>query len=684
MRLSVPSTLVLLLLAPAVHAEQPLALKRVLLSTGGVGYFEHEATVTGDGTLTLEVRRDQVDDVLKSIVVYDDKGGIGTISLPGEEPLREAFRELPFGEEALASPAALLTALRGAEVRAVGTRQVAGRILSVTEETVALPNGGGTVLRHRLSVVTPSGLQQVVLEETDSLTLADSRLQAQVDAALAALAQHGERDRRRLTIRTTAPGGDRGERTVRVAYVVEAPLWKATYRLTLPGGAATAGDLQGWAVLENLSGEDWAGVDLTVVSGNPVTFRQALYTPYFVNRQEVPVEVLGRVLPKADEGGVEAPRPAGRAMMEAAPPAPAAVAAAPMPGAPAPAPMAKAMSAPPPPQRTAEVTAAESSEATTQVVFRYPQPVTLASGGSLLLPIVARAVPAAAVDLYQPGTQPRHPLAAVRLSNDGAAGLPPGVLTLYERGAEGAVSYVGDARLAALPAGEERLLSFAVDQKVKVDRTEQSSQALTRATATEGVLQLTVTERQTTTYTIAGAAREARTVIVEHPRRHGWDLVEPAGAKAELTPSAHRLPVEVPAGGTATLTVALERPRVDRFILADMQPDQITYYANARELPPTARDALAKLAGLRAALADRQRRIGDLEREQGELVKDQERLRQNLGALPANSDLAKRTLARMGEEETRLEQIARDLTAARKDAAAARQALADAAKAARW
>lgn len=680
MRVSVPPALVLLLLAPAAHAEQPLALKRVLLSTGGVGYFEHEAAVAGDGTLTLEVRRDQVDDVLKSIVVYDDKGGVGTISLPGEEPLREAFRELPFGEEALASPAALLGALRGAEVRAVGARQVSGRILSVTEETVALPNGGGTVLRHRLSVVTPAGLQQVVLEETDSVTLADARLQAQVDAALAALAQHGERGRRRLTIRTAAPNGDQGTRTVRVAYVVEAPLWKATYRLTLPGGGAKSGDLQGWAVLENLSGEDWAGVDLTVVSGNPVTFRQALYTPYFVNRPEVPVEVLGRVLPKADEGGVEAQRPIGRMAMEAAPPAPAA--AMPMPGAPAPAPMAKAMSAPP--QRAAEVTAAESSEATTQVVFRYPQPVTVASGGSLMMPIVARAVPAAAVDLYQPGTQPRHPLAAVRLGNDGAAGLPPGVLTLYERGAEGAVSYVGDARLASLPAGEERLLSFAVDQKVKVDRAEQASQALTRASAADGVLQLTVTERQTTTYTIAGAAREARTVIVEHPRRHGWELVEPAGAKAELTPSAHRLPVEVPAGGTATLTVTLERPRVDRLVLADMQPDQITHYANARELPAAAREALGKLAGLRTALAEKQRRIGDLEREQGELVKDQERLRQNLGALPANSDLAKRTLARMGEEETRLEQIARELATARKDAAAARQALSDAAKAVRW
>src|ERR1043165_4923791 len=77
---------VLLVLARAAHAAEPLALKRVMLSSGGVGYFEHEARVDGNATLELELRLDQVDDVLKSLVVYDDKGGIGSVVLPGREP----------------------------------------------------------------------------------------------------------------------------------------------------------------------------------------------------------------------------------------------------------------------------------------------------------------------------------------------------------------------------------------------------------------------------------------------------------------------------------------------------------------------------------------------------------------------------------------------------------------------
>ena len=52
-----PSLIVALLglLAFPVAFAQDLALKRVMLSSGGLGYFEYEATVEGDATLKLTV-----------------------------------------------------------------------------------------------------------------------------------------------------------------------------------------------------------------------------------------------------------------------------------------------------------------------------------------------------------------------------------------------------------------------------------------------------------------------------------------------------------------------------------------------------------------------------------------------------------------------------------------------------
>ncbi|WP_298380247.1 hypothetical protein [Azospirillum sp.] len=675
------SAAALLTVTPAM-AQDALVLKRVTLSTGGVGSFEYEARVTGDATLSLEVRRDQVDDVLKSIVVYDDQGGVGTIGLPGAEPLDTAFRELPFSSGDLGSPAALLTALKGAEVETDGARALTGRVLSVTEDIVQTANGAGTTTRHRVSLMTADGIRQLILEDADGLRFTDPRVRAQVDAALSAIADNARRERRRLSVRSLGNGA-KAERTVRVAFVAAAPLWKATYRLSLPAaGSATSGQpsvgaLQGWAVLENLSGEDWRDVDLSVVSGNPVTLRQALYTPYFVERPEVPVEVLGRVLPTSDEGGVALAQTRGVAMAEATAPRPAMAPAAMA------APMAKsapyADAAPPPPAPTPQAAAVHSAEASaadtsTQVLFRYPQPVSLANGGTLMMPIIARALPTERIALYQPNTQPRHPLAALRLRNDSGTALPPGLLTFYET-VNNAPTHVGDARMATLPVGESRLLSFAVDQAVTIDRAEQPSRRLTRANIADGALLLTVSDRQSTTYTVAGARDGDRNLVIEHPRRPGWTLVDPKEPTVEATANAYRLALPVPAGKTVTLTASLERPRQERILLTDLSADQLTIQAASQELPAALRDALLTLASLRAAVAEKERRIADIEREQRERVTEQERLRANLAALPVGSDLHKRTLAKMGDAETRLDTLSRDLAAARAETETARASL---------
>src|ERR1700730_4718989 len=122
-----------LLAMPAVAGD--LVLKRVMLSAGGVAYLEHEAEVTDNAELVLDVPLNQVDDVLKSIVVYDSKGGVGSAQLAGRDPLSQMFNDLPFGAEALGSPAALLNALQGAEIRFGASHPITGKLLKVVAET---------------------------------------------------------------------------------------------------------------------------------------------------------------------------------------------------------------------------------------------------------------------------------------------------------------------------------------------------------------------------------------------------------------------------------------------------------------------------------------------------------------------------------------------------------------------
>lgn len=659
------SALALISAAGAVRAAD-LTLKRVALSTGGVGYYEYQADVAGGADLTLEVRRDQVDDVLKSVVVYDDKGVVGSVDLPGADAADGAFREAPFSADDLASPAALLQALQGAEVEAYGPQAARGRVLSVTQESAQLPNGGGTVQRHRLALNTAEGVRQVILEDVESLRFSDPKLQARLDAGLQALAAQAKRERRRLTVhvRTAEPGA---KRVVRVAFVAAAPLWKASYRLTLNPKSNDKGALQGWAVLENMSGEDWRDVDLTLLSGAPATLRQALYAPYYVDRPEAPVEVAGRILPPPDGGAVAFRGEEARADVVRAMPRTA------TPGAPAPA-MTKDMMVIE--SRPAALDTAQAAPAADAALtaFRIPTPVSAPDGGTLMVPIAAADVPVERLAVYQPGVHPRHPLAALRLTNPAPVALPPGVVTVYET-LDGAPAHIGDARLSTLPAGDSRLASFALDQAVTVDRSDQPGRTVARVQIADGVMTLTVTERQTSHYAIAGAKDGARKLVIEHPRRAGWELA--GGVKAETAAAAYRLPLDIGAGETATLSVTLERPRVERITLADLPADALLAQAQSAELPAAARQALDELAKLRVALTDAERRVAALERTREEQVKEQVRLRDNLAALAAAADLRKRTLAKMGEAETRLETVGAELAAARDAAETARRALAE-------
>ena len=636
--------------APVVAAEAAddgLELKRVVLSTGGVAYMEYEARVDGDASLSFDVALDQVDDVLKSFIVLDDEGGVGTVTLPGRQPLDEIFRDLPFDVSALSSTVSLLRALSGTEVAVEGDTDITGRILSVTDETVV--GDEGSTVRHRLALATDKGIRQAIVEDATSIRFTDATLQKQIDDALAALATHRIADRRTLTLQTT--GDD--ERTVRLGYVVAAPLWKTTYRLALGEGATAL--LQGWATVENMSGQDWNDVELTLVSGNPVTFRQALYESYWVERPWVPVDVAGRIVPMVDGGAMrdvltaEQEEAFYRSVDEAA-------------GLMADAAKSgdfmelQSVMAAPAPTQMAAMGGAATEDAATQVVFRIADPVDVAAGESLSVPIVSRAVPAQIVALYQPGADARHPLAAVRLTNDSGAGLPPGVVTIYQpSAASGGETFVGDARLGAMPAGEGRLVAYALDQRTLVDREDKAGQTIAKMTIDRGVLSLTIVERQTTLYAVQAPQGEALDVLIEHPRMAGWDLVKPAG-DVETTETDYRLPLAVPAGGTATLEAVLEFRHLQTMQLVDLSRDQLVWYAQNGEVPQEARDAFARIAELRAAVDQTDRAIDEGNRQRSLILQEQERLGDNLASVPAGSDLADRYLTKLAEQEDLIEQ----------------------------
>ncbi|BCW89917.1 hypothetical protein sos41_30850 [Alphaproteobacteria bacterium SO-S41] len=648
-----------------------LQLKRVMLSSGGVGYFEYQAQVEGWETIEVPVRLDQVDDVLKSAVIFDDEGGSGVIELQGRDSLAEIFRTMPVGPDAFSSPASLYGALQGEEISVTEPVAATGRIVSVVEES-ATDKNGNSIVHHRMSIMTTDGLVQFILEDARGIKFTNEALDAKVNGALSALANNRQRESR--TLKITARG--EGTRTLTVGFVIEAPLWKTSYRLVT--GPDNKTRMQGWAIIENASGADWKDVELTLVSGNPVTFRQQLYDKYYVARETVPVEVLGRVMPQRDEGaiggvdkqvgeaGSGAADRAARYESEDASPAPPPPPPAPMVAAPASAPMST---------DPANI-AANSAETATAVSFTLPNAVSAGSGQSLAVPIVDREVPAERISLYNPGVHAVNPLASIRLTNDTESGLPPGIVTLFDT-TNGTTTYVGDAVMGTLPQGEKRMLSFALDQKTKVDQSSASESNLTSAKITKGIIEMQSLTRLTYSYTVKAPSNEDRALVIESPRHQDMELKSPDPSSVELTTNAVRVPFAVKAGETGKLDVVWERTDYQSLALAGLDLSTVLYYAGDERLSEPQRAAFKRVADLKQEIQRIEGEIANAGAERDRLFAEQERIRQNLAAVPEGSDLQRRYLATLAEQEDRLTAIAQRLTELQAELDGAKKALDD-------
>jgi outer membrane protein OmpA-like peptidoglycan-associated protein len=74
---------------------------------------------------------------------------------------------------------------------------------------------------------------------------------------------------------------------VKVSYAVPTPTWKAAYRVVLDDKPKQPSLIQGWAMVNNVSQEDWRDVQLTLATGAPMSFVHDLHTPEYVKRPDI-------------------------------------------------------------------------------------------------------------------------------------------------------------------------------------------------------------------------------------------------------------------------------------------------------------------------------------------------------------------------------------------------------------
>ena len=651
-------------------ADAPLPLESVVLFTSGVGYFQHAGEVTGDATVEMQFAADDVNDLLKSMVVLDRDGGAATVTYASRDPVTKTLGTFAVNLTDNPSLGDLLGRLRGQKVELDAASPVAGTIVGVEKRRLEAGKDQ-TVEKQFLTLLTSEGLRTLALDAVTRIKLVDARLQGELEKALAVLALATDNEKKGVAIAFTG----KGPRNVVVGYVQESPIWKTSYRLVLDGdAAATKARLQGWAIVENTTDADWRNVRMALVSGRPISFVMDLYQPLYVPRPFVEPElyaslrpqVYGQTMSDADKQLALAGRQldergsrgglARREMAKGVPAAPAAMAAD---GAIAMDAVSGVRGGAPRESAIAGIAAMQTAAAGSDLgeLFRYEieKPVTLERQRSAMLPIVAAEVEAERVAIYDERVLTRHPLSGLRLKNTTGLHLMQGPLTVYDQAGGG--SYSGDARIEDMAPGTERLVSYAVDLDVEVAaRGEGRAEEIVNVRLVKGTLFAARKLARAKVFEVKNSGKNAVKVLLEHPLEGGWTLVAPETPE-EKTRDRYRFAVVAEPGKPVTLEVAEEMPIEETQVLTNLDDDAIFFYSRAKATSPAVREALAEVVRRKREIEQLVRDKGVREQEIATIDQEQARIRGNMGALDRTSDLFNQYVRKFADQEKRIETL---------------------------
>ena len=634
--------------------EGQIHLKRVVILTSGLAYYEHSGSVNGAVRIGLPFRTDAVNDALKSLVINDPSSANPSIVYQSENTLYQTLRSLNIDLSDMPDLATILSRLRGVEAEIAAPTSHSGRIMGIEHQhTSASPYSVTT--EPWLLLNTSSGLRRFNLKDISTISFKDPAIDRDLTRALDLILSSRNSFSRQLDINLPANAGNPG-RDVSISYVIPSPVWKVSYRLDL---GAQKPLLQGWAIVDNDSDTDWNNVELSLIAGRPSSFIQNLYPPYYVSRPVLPLSIAGTAEAASHDqgyGGASVPsmaRTESRIMMDNM--------------------MVKeeteatySMSARQSVSASSlaggTVQTASANEAGGQFEFTIKNPVSLNRRMSAMLPLVESNIEARKLVIYSGG---KHPRLGAELTNSSNMKLPAGPVTVYDG------VYAGDALLEFWNENEKRFISFGEDLCVTAVTGETVKRDVSAVNISRGVMTINRSLAYIKTYTFINTDSVSKQLTVEHAKTSQTSLVSPNAD--EQTESAYRFSMTLPAKGEVVFTVNEQRPVLESVRLLSIHPDSFLSYTSNQEIPANVRAALQRAVELRQAAERSDAAVRDTEAQRGRMISDQDRIRRNLEAAGNQTQQGQEYLRRLVTLDNEIDAMAPVLEKAYNDAKTARE-----------
>jgi hypothetical protein len=654
-----------------------LPIRNVVLFSSGVGYFQRKGEVDGNSRVDLTFQVRDINDLIKSMVLQDEKGVVSAVSYDSLDPVERTLRSFAVNLTNNPTFGAVLTQMRGERVEVVLQQNVANQPGTITGAIMGIerqkqPSKDGSADAEVLTMWCAEGVRAVKLSDIQRLRFLNSQIESEFRRALDTLALSHDAQKKAVTLNFS---GD-GKREVKVGYVVENPIWKTSYRLVLDKDGKPF--IQGWAIVDNPSDDDWNSVGMALISGRPISFQMDLYQPLYVPRPLVELELFQSLRPVAYDGGIREAKPqlAARGF---APPGVNGT----MPGGGGFG--AGAPGGPPGPgagfgggnarfgrqlaensdrlaeelhQRMDLAKGVQSAATASQLgdFFQYiiNSPVTLPRQKSALLPIVNKEIEATRLSIYNPAVHAKFPMLGLKLKNSSGLHLMQGPITVFEGS-----TYAGDARINDVAPNDERLISFAVDLGTEVEaKSHRPPDRLTKVKIANGVVWTTNRVREEKTYTATNRSGQERTLWIEHPYRADFEVVskeKPVERTADVQRFEMKLPTE--AKKSVSMTVVEERDVSSSFAISNTNDDTIRFFTNNSLSSPGVKKSLQDAAARKAELAKVQQELNHVNQQLNDITQDQARLRANLREMPQTAAAYKRYLEKFDKQETEIEDL---------------------------
>jgi hypothetical protein len=660
--------------AKATSSPQ-LPVAQAVLFSSGVGFFQREGEIEGNQRIDLSFPVQDINDLLKSMVLQDlGNGHVSAVSYESRDPIDKTLRSFAINLTQNPGYGQILNQARGEKVevslQATNNAQpgtLTGTIVGVEPKEEAVTKDK-IVHIEMLNLWCAEGMRSIKMPDVLRVRFLNPVMENEVKRALEVLSLSHDTQKKAVSLVFSGEG----KRPVKVSYVVENPIWKTSYRLVLTDGKPY---LQGWAVVENPSDEDWNNVRMSLVSGRPISFQMDLYQPLYVPRPTVEPELFASLRPQtynaAMDGQVAAPGVVTGSVATPPPSAPQAGAGF---GARAPVNRAEMASlarrsvqasafskdgkaiealrdADSRMDRGAVVSAASAQNLGDLFQYVIDHPVSLPRQKSAMLPIVSTDVEGARVSIYNEHILAKHPLLGLRLKNSTGVHLMQGPITVFDKN-----TYAGDSRIMDLQKGEERLISYAVDLGTEVEPVaKRDPDRYTLVKIIKGIVQTTTKIRETKTYNVKNRSEQDRVVLVEHPFRPDFKLTSKEAK--ERARDVYRFEVDVVAGKSAKQEVIEERDLLSQIAITNLDDNTMRLIFTSTVTSKPVIEALKKSQDMKFKMGETQRELAHARQQLADIERDQSRIRANLKDTPSSAAAYKKYLEKLDAQEGEIDKL---------------------------